>query len=288
MKSPRYASFFAVLSVILMFSGAAAGAPPGTPEERGMRQVATNVYVDPDMTSDRAKELLPLLAEARGRVAAFYGEVVARPNIIFCATADCYRSFGAIGLGFTDGTNVIISPQGQCAAIIAHELAHMELSARVGGFAKVLERIPQWFDEGQAVIVSQAEEFSEEAWKKATRNGADAPSLSSLQATTDWNRITGPHGENMQFSYGTARREVGRWFGAAGLPGFHALLSALSSDDAFDAAYSRIEGTHSHGDSRDSHLVVSADSGPPPGKSSASEIPSEWTSRSGGFVRASW
>jgi len=283
MKSPRYASFLAVLSVIFFFSGAAAGASLGTLEEMGMRQVANNVYVDTDMASDRAKELLPLVAEARRRVAAYYGEAVARPNIIFCASADCYRNFGAIGLGFTDGTNVIISPHGQSAAIVAHELAHMELSVRVGGFAKVLERVPQWFDEGQAVIVSQAEEFSEEAWKKATRNGADAPSLLSLQATADWNRITGPNGENMQLSYGTARREVGRWFGTAGLPGFHALLSALSSDDAFDAAYSRIEGAHSR---KHSHSVVSANSALPPGKSSGSEIPSEWASR--GFERATW
>jgi len=246
MKLPRCTALFALFAVIVSFSGAAAGVPLGTPEEMGMRKISGRVYVDPELPSEQAEKALQLVEQSRQRVAAFYGQAVARPNIIFCATAGCYRSFGAIGLGYTDGTNVIISPHGRRIAILAHELAHMELSARIGGFEKVLERVPQWFDEGQAVMVSQAEEFSEVAWKTATRDGADAPALSSLESMADWNRITGVNGENMQYSYGTARREVGRWFSAVGLPGFKALLSALSADDAFDTAYSRAEGMHSH------------------------------------------
>lgn len=211
------------------------------PEKLGMRPVGQQVYVDPEMPRDQAEKLLPLVAKARERVASFYGKLHANPKIVFCASADCYREFGAVGLGFSDGTNLVISPQGQRVAIIAHELAHVEFTARVGGFAKVLENIPQWFDEGQAVMVSMAEEFSEEAWKTATDNGKRAPGLHALAAMDDWVRLTGANGENMQFTYGTAKKEVSRWFERSGRDGLQALLEALRAEEPFAEAYARIE-----------------------------------------------
>lgn len=278
MKLPRRTSFLAAFSAILLFSGAAIAASHGTPDEKGMRRIADRVYADPEMGSDQEEKLLQLVDASRQRVAAFYGQAIAHPNIIFCASNDCYRRFGAIGLGYTDGTNVIISPQGQRVAIVAHELAHMELSARIGGFAKVLDCVPQWFDEGLAVMISQAEEFSDDAWKKATHDGANAPALASLEAMADWNRITGANGENMQLSYGTARREVRRWFGTAGLPGLHTLLFALSGNDTFNVAYSRIEGAHAR-------RVVSAHATATPGVAVKT---ADWTNWQGNFARASW
>lgn len=246
MKQVFRLSTLTLLALILLSTRPAAGAALDTPEQRGMRPIGDKVYVDPEMAPEQTQKLLSLVAKSRQRTALFYERLIARPSIVFCATTDCYRGFGAIGLGYTDGSTVVISPSGQRVAILAHELAHVEFSARVGGLAKVLERVPQWFDEGQAVMVSMAEEFSEDAWKAATSGGEEAPPLSSLASMSDWNRITGKHGERMQLSYGTAKREVRRWFGRAGHAGFQALLSALSNDEAFAESYARIETLEGH------------------------------------------
>jgi hypothetical protein len=46
---------------------------------------------------------------------------------------------------------VMLSPRGIDAVIAAHELAHVELHERLGSHAG---HVPQWFDEGLAVLVS--------------------------------------------------------------------------------------------------------------------------------------
>ncbi len=233
----------ALCAVAAFSARGAAGASLAAPEAAGMRHVGESVYVDPAMPGDQVEQARKLLEKARGRVGIFYGELLARPNVVFCSTTDCYRKFGAVGLGFSDGNNLVISPQGQRVAIIAHELAHAEFCARIGGFAKVLEQVPQWFDEGQAVMVSMAAEFSEDAWMAATDDGAQAPHLSALVAMDDWIRLTGANGENMQLTYGTAKQEVSRWFSRTGYSGFEALLQALRSNEPFADAYARIEAT---------------------------------------------
>jgi hypothetical protein len=256
----------AIVALAAFYAHAAQAASLGAPEAAGMQHAAEYLYVDPAMPSDQVTRAQELVEKARKRVELLYGELVARPKIIFCATTDCYRKFGAVGLGFTDGTNLVISAQGRRVAIIAHELSHIEFSARVGGFAKVLERVPQWFDEGQAVMVSMAEEFSEDAWKTSTENGKNAPQLNAIASMDDWIRLTGPTGENMQLTYGTAKREVSRWFKLSGKRGFQALLRALHNDEPFSEAYSRIEATYALArladtSERQSAIDVAAESG---------------------------
>jgi hypothetical protein len=107
-----------------------------------------------------------------------------------------------------------------------------------------MEHIPQWFDEGQAVMASFAGEFNEDAWQDAIDDGALAPPLSALSAMNDWINLTGPNGDNMQMTYGTARREVSRWFSVVGIDGFADLLKALETREPFAEAYARIEAVY--------------------------------------------
>jgi hypothetical protein len=93
------------------------------PAEHGMIQVAQNIYIEPIIPAEAQPTVLELVKGARERAALFYGELTATPNIVFCATAHCYRKFGAIGLGFSDGRNVVISSSGARVAILAR--AHM-------------------------------------------------------------------------------------------------------------------------------------------------------------------
>lgn len=232
------------LAQVACCAGAAWAGALDAPRGAGMRELGGGIFVDPDMSPEQLPWLPRLVEGARRRLALYYGAAAARPNIVFCASADCYSRFGGVGLGFSDGANILIAPQGQRIAIVAHELAHVELANRLGGLERVMEHIPQWFDEGQAVMVSFAGEFTEDAWLEATVDGALAPPLSELSAINDWVKLTGPNGENMQMTYGTARREVSRWFSVVGIDGLADLLTALETREPFAEAYLRIEGVY--------------------------------------------
>jgi hypothetical protein len=230
--------------LILLVSGGVRAGPLDNPESAGLRPLGAGVYVDPALPAAEVAGLKRLVEGARRRVSLFYGGVSASPNIIFCGSDDCYCDLGGVGLGFSDGANVLVSPRGRRLAIVAHELAHVELASRVGGLQRVLHLLPQWFDEGLAVLTSMAREFNDEAWHEATIDGSRAPALSEIAAMNDWVARTGPNGEHMQMTYGTARREVARWFEVVGADGLADLLTALETREPFAEAYTRIEHQH--------------------------------------------
>lgn len=278
MKFANRILLFALVAVAALPIGTAAAASLEAPEELGLHQLANNIYISPEMSGEQIEQAVALVDQARERVRQFYGEPLARPKIVICATHECYCEFGAVGLGFTDGKNLVISPQGLRVTIIAHELAHVEFTARVGSFAKVLQDVPQWFDEGQAVMISMAEEFSETAWREATADGRNAPPLTALAAMDDWTRLTGAGGEHMQFTYGTAHQEVGRWFEQAGTTGLQALPQALHNGETFAAAYARIGAKQGFADAS-----VPADR-----QASAERLPILPGVLSWNFIRAAW
>lgn len=210
-----------------------------------MKLIAPHIYVDREMPSGNAPRLLNIVEKARVRAAYFYGELTANPDILFCSTLECYRKFGGIGLGYADGATVIISPYGVRAAIVCHELSHVELATRLGGQRKIIAKVPQWFDEGTAVMASLAYEFSDEAWLQASHNGESSPRLSELESMEGWTHATGANGVNMQLSYGTARREVGRWYAKVGRKGLEQLIQALKANEDFHDAYQNIEASGS-------------------------------------------
>jgi len=209
--------------------------------QNGMQPIAPHIYVDQELPAESTTRLLNIVEKARVMAADLYGELIAEPDILFCSTMACYRRFGAIGLGYTRGNTILISPYGTRPAIVSHELSHVELATRLGGQPEILDKIPQWFDEGTAVMVSQAHEFSDEAWLKACDNGESAPKLSEIESVDGWNHVTGTNGVNMQRSYGTARREVVRWYAKAGRKGLEQLLQALKERENFHEVYRNIE-----------------------------------------------
>ena len=207
----------------------------------GMLPIAPHIYVDREISVESTRRLLNIVEKARVRAAYFYGELIAEPDILFCSTMECYRKFGAIGLGYTLGNTILISPYGARAAIVSHELSHVELAARLGGQSEVIDTIPQWFDEGTAVMVSLAYEFSDDAWLEACQKGASSPRLSEIESVDGWNQVTGANGVNMQRSYGTARQEIVRWYAMAGRKGLNQLILALKAKENFHEVYRSIE-----------------------------------------------
>jgi hypothetical protein len=60
---------------------------------------------------------------------------------------------GSRGMAMFD-LALILAPGGDNPVIAAHELSHIELHSRLGHWKTFERAVPQWFDEGLAVVVS--------------------------------------------------------------------------------------------------------------------------------------
>jgi hypothetical protein len=112
---------------------------------------------------DYAREVATLLPKALSRIEAAQGRPFARPVIIGVyetpeayAAANASGDPGAVGVGAFG--RVVLSPTlyksqyQRLPAILAHELSHVHLQGYVSSYAWV--RLPNWFKEGLAVMVS--------------------------------------------------------------------------------------------------------------------------------------
>ena len=149
-----FATVGAVATAVLHFACPAAAAA-GCPTCYGFTDLGDGVYVDGKMPADRQAEAKITVEAARDRVRAFYGDLQSNPRVLICATDACYRPLGGSSRGITLlDRALILSPRGTDAVIAAHELAHAELHRRIGLTATLGRSVPQWFDEGLAVVVS--------------------------------------------------------------------------------------------------------------------------------------
>ncbi|TDD47402.1 hypothetical protein E1286_17895 [Nonomuraea terrae] len=158
-KSRRpWARVLAVVTALLVAAGAgvslaypsvAAATCPGC---YGLTELEEDVYGEAGMSDQQRAQVRLAVKEARERVADFYGGRVSSPTLLTCVTEACYERIGG---GKERGVavlnrSVMLSPRGVDPVIASHEMSHVELHTRLESGVE----IPQWFDEGLAVVVS--------------------------------------------------------------------------------------------------------------------------------------
>jgi hypothetical protein len=199
--------------------------------------VAPRIYVDPNMPERENQLFLEMVASAKNRIASLYGEYTAAPVIITGRDMQTIRKFGGehhnrVGRAQITliGTYIVLGPGGRNTDVIAHELAHAELAARIGAWK--LKGIPRWFDEGLALQLDNR--YSEEEWRLRTDNGRTAPKLDEIGIIkgTDW------------LSYATAKHEVRRWLDIVYTEGFLVFMHAIQNGTDFQDAYRSTELTY--------------------------------------------
>lgn len=118
------------------------------PQCYGLTGLGDGVYADREDASH-----LAMVAAAKRRIADFYGERTSDARVLICTTAECYRRIGGGGeKGRAFGRwALMLSPAGADETIATHELAHIEMHKRLGWS---YDRVPRWFDEGLAVVIS--------------------------------------------------------------------------------------------------------------------------------------
>lgn len=137
-----------VTGTLLVFPTVGAVACPGC---YGLEPLGRQWYVEAELPTAERVAVEAAVEVGAGRVARFYGEQRSAPTVLACRSAPCYRRIGGGGERGIAVLNrvVLLSPRGIDPAIAAHEMAHVELAGRLGS-----AKVPQWFDEGLAVLVS--------------------------------------------------------------------------------------------------------------------------------------
>jgi hypothetical protein len=137
-----------VVGVSVAFPAVAATTCPGC---YGLERVRPGLHVEPELAAVQRAQVTAAVDEGRRRVVAFFGDLRSTPDFLACFTDSCYARIGGGGERGIAVLNraVMLSPRGIDPVIAAHELTHVELHARLGTGS-----VPQWFDEGLAVLVS--------------------------------------------------------------------------------------------------------------------------------------
>jgi hypothetical protein len=202
---------------------------------------------------DFAGEVAVLLPAAIARVEAVHGRPYAHPVIVGAyATPEAYAAANgtgsAIPVGVTFAGRVNLSPKlfgpqhQRLRAILTHELSHAHLQGWIGEIAYI--RLPNWFKEGLAVMISQgggAEFVSEEEARAAIQRGDQIVVTDSggLQNTVAIRFETTPKNTASWYPEVLAYRQAGmfvNYLRQSDGPGFDRLMNAILDGGAFPQA----------------------------------------------------
>ena len=208
----------------------------------GMEMIAPKVYVTPQMPMEMRDTLLLHLQKASRRIDSFFGSKQAQPIVIAGHDLQAIRYFGAANArtGLTHlsitGAYIVLAPEGINTDVLAHELCHAELMARVGWWNRTFE-IPAWFDEGLAMLLDKRFPLAEEEWQVFTQNGQHAPSLHTINSNRRF--FGNPH--HVYLNYLTARHEVQKWYDTHQQRGLLAFCQCLTAGKSFTKCYNSQE-----------------------------------------------
>lgn len=211
------------------------------PSSIDMQMIAPNVYVDKNMNKTEQQRLLKIIPEAKLYVKNVWGKLESQPTIYACSTQECANSLGVGSRAHQILNHLVLSPKALSKEIISHEWSHAELYKRVGGFFR-WRKIPSWFDEGLAVLVSHESRHDERAWQKIQDEKLPYPALSELITSKQWSEATRKYNQNISLddiviTYATAGHEVSRWYQKAGQKGLSALMEKIKNGSSFEAVY---------------------------------------------------
>lgn len=221
------------------------------PSYFGMDQIAPGVYLEAGADDASKTVLVAAMVRAQQAVRQTYGSVVSQPVVHACLSESCYTEFGGRGsVAKIYGNQILLSPRGRNWHFLAHEWSHAELRARQTISAWL--DMPQWFDDGVAVAVSDAPEHSEDHWQHLIASNTPRPTseeLHSLKSLNQWLAAVHKYGEDGNTTrkqrgepeirpvYSAAGHELRNWLAKAGTPGLLHLIARMNAGQDFESAY---------------------------------------------------
>ncbi|GAB3032559.1 hypothetical protein [Spirosoma pulveris] len=218
-----------------------------------------NVYTSRKATTKQLAQLHEHTQTAYQRIRRFWGDRQGTATLIYCPAQAEYETYcaGGEGAGCSIGTPwsasyLVLGPDGNNTDVIAHELCHDELFSRLGWW-RVKREIPQWFNEGLALMVdyrfsnpsvweqpdslSQADALVDET-RMESFSHYPMMKLTDLESTRDF--FGGSYIHTM-LAYETAAAEVARWLAVVGRAGVPTLTNAIKNGSGFRQMYQQME-----------------------------------------------
>lgn len=221
------------------------------------RAICRDIYVDSN--APRTSYVDTVIVKTRNvqRVLDFFGTLATDADFMYCGTPGCSTYFstngmatwrspgfyivlpdGSLGSQFARGMVVHMGIGGTTdSGVIAHELIHGELRARVSGGEVGGPRMPAWFDEGFATAVGSLNHLS------TCTQFDGVPDLRSIVTNSDFNAAnTAKPG----VIYCQAAREVDAWLrskgnAAAQRAAVLSLIDAVNAGTPFYTAYGALK-----------------------------------------------
>ncbi len=223
------------------------------PESFGFTQVAPSIYVEAGADKTAGSNLRAAVNKAEEAIRLAYGTVNSHPVVHACITEECYEAFGGRGsVAKVYGDRILLSPRGLNWHFLAHEWSHAEMRSRLTLHAGW--HLPQWFDEGVAVAISEAPEHSESHWQFLVAANVPRPTreeLHTFKSLRQWLDAVHRYGEDKNVQrkakgepeirpvYSAAGHELRHWLAEVGSPGLLALIARLNDGEDFESAYQK-------------------------------------------------
>ncbi|MCC6536960.1 MAG: hypothetical protein IT162_05390 [Bryobacterales bacterium] len=231
-----------ILAVVVMLAAAAvalAAAMPGMAaclmiEHAGLERLADGTLVDPSLGAAEREAVRTLREQAAGRVSEFVGGLEAQPYVAFLGEGTGLPSWlreGPVARTHFVAARacVVVSAQGRTPDIVAHELMHTELHARVGAWPRQMT-VPTWFDEGVGMQVDDRPRY-----RLAPEDPAPTADVHALAAPS---QFFAGGGAEVTRHYAYAKAEVAKWLARIGGPSqLAARLRRIRAGEPFESVW---------------------------------------------------
>ncbi len=211
------------------------------------------VFVSRDTPPVRQRQLWADIRLAQARIQSFWGQQRGQAVLIYCHSSTQYGRYCAGGegagcsLGMPWGHSfVVLGPDGGNPDVIAHELCHDELYARLGWWT-LKRQVPQWFNEGLALLVdyrftdpanlTQRYRDSRDEWRFRTMGQQTLPALTELESAQ---QFFGGSAERAMLAYLVAGLTVSTWRVQAGPAAPQQLTEAVADGGDFAKIYQQL------------------------------------------------
>ncbi|MDP1593650.1 MAG: hypothetical protein Q8L80_05315 [Gallionella sp.] len=249
----RYLNIIALLISASLIGGCSVlqGGKLLAPESFGLTPVTPSIYVEAGADEETRVKLRDAMKKAEDAIRAAYGSVNSRPIVHACVSEGCYEAFGGRGsVAKVYGDRILLSPRGLNWHFLAHEWSHAEMRSRQT--LSAWWHMPQWFDEGVAVAVSEAPEHSESHWQFLVATNIPRPTreeLHTFKSLRQWLGAVHQYGEDKNIErkakgepeinpvYAAAGHELRPWLAKVGSNGLLAFIARLNDGEEFESAY---------------------------------------------------
>ncbi len=194
-----------------------------------------SLYFSPASSKSTIDSIESLIAKATERVSDFWGGEKSSPVFIYCEqSADlkkyCVNS-GAPAVTYCKlGEHIVLSKDGIDLDIMAHEISHAELYARVGFYIWTF-KLPDWFKHGLAMQNDYRNYYSTDTLKARTNNLKTMPDITLFKTGAQF--YSGTIDEIM-IRYMTAKFYIEKWYTKEKLD---QLINDLNAGKSFEESF---------------------------------------------------